>query len=294
VTETVSFSAPNYATIPAALATDPGTGAQPGMKWRTHQVANRGNTIAETERQLAGELGESEHDPSAQVAGGYFEINYVNFDQNAGDAGNFNSAAEGDLAVFDEYIPGIPGLNGSTDYIAAEALAYIEIPQPGVYTMVVNSDDGFQVSTGNATSPAFLVLGSFDAGRGQADTVFYFKVDKAGVYLFRLLYFEGGSDARVEWFTINPDGTRALVNGTQTGALKAFRTRTVAEPALPSTESPAISISQSSNGLTISWTGTGSLQEAPSILGPWTASASQANPQTVTASGAAKFFRVLP
>ena len=124
-------------------------------------------------------------------------------------------------------------MNGSTDYVAGEAIAYIEIPQPGVYSMVVNSDDGFQVSMGNATNTTYLILGAFDAGRGQADTQFYFNAEKAGVYLFRLLYFEGGSDARVEWFTINSDGKRALVNGTQAGALKAYRTRTVAEPPLP-------------------------------------------------------------
>ena len=39
--------------------------------------------------------------PSAEVAGGYFEIAYVNFDQNAGDAGNFNSSAADELAVAD-------------------------------------------------------------------------------------------------------------------------------------------------------------------------------------------------
>ncbi len=234
VVETVSFKAPDYAKIPTGLATALGTGAQAGMKWKTHQVASRGNTIADTEKQLAGELGPSEHDPSAEVAGGYFEIPYVNFDQNGGDAGNFNSSAQAELAVQDEYIPGIPGLNGSVDYVAGEALAYVEIPQPGGYSMVVNSDDGFQVSVGNASAPTYLVLGSFDAGRSQADTSFFFWVDKAGVYLFRLLYFEGTGDARVEWFTVNANGTRALVNGTQTGALKAYRTRTVAEPPLPS------------------------------------------------------------
>jgi len=47
----------------------------------------------------------------------------------------------------------------------------------------------------------------------------------------------------------------------------------------------------SGNNVTISWTGTGTLQEAASVAGPWTASASQSNPQTVPATGT-KFFRV--
>lgn len=235
VVENLTFKAAEYVTLAPSLATALGTGAQAGMKWRTHQLpTSRADSIAATEQQLAGQLGASEHDPSGQVAGGYFEINVVNFDQNLGEAGNFRASGENELAVADEAIPGIPGINSGTDEVAGEALAYVEIPQAGVYTMVVNSDDGFQVSVGNAANPTFQILGKFDAGRGQADTSFFFRVENPGVYLFRLLYFEGGGDARVEWFTVNANGTRALVNGTQTGALKAFRTRTVAEPPLPS------------------------------------------------------------
>jgi len=43
--------------------------------------------------------------------------------------------------------------------------------------------------------------------------------------------------------------------------------------------------------ITISWTGEGRLEEAAALTGPWTAAASQANPQTITASGI-KFFRL--
>ena len=45
--------------------------------------------------------------------------------------------------------------------------------------------------------------------------------------------------------------------------------------------------------VTLSWTGTGTLQEASSVNGPWTAAASQANPQTTTASGPAKYYRLV-
>ncbi len=43
--------------------------------------------------------------------------------------------------------------------------------------------------------------------------------------------------------------------------------------------------------ITISWEGEGTLQEAASLNGPWTAAASQTNPQTITAAGI-KFFRI--
>jgi len=44
--------------------------------------------------------------------------------------------------------------------------------------------------------------------------------------------------------------------------------------------------------VTLSWTGTGTLQEAASVTGPWTNSANQANPQTTPAAGAAKYYRI--
>ncbi len=43
--------------------------------------------------------------------------------------------------------------------------------------------------------------------------------------------------------------------------------------------------------VTISWTGTGQLEEAAAVTGPWIPSANQSNPQTITATGV-KFFRL--
>ena len=42
----------------------------------------------------------------------------------------------------------------------------------------------------------------------------------------------------------------------------------------------------------ISWEGNGTLQEAPSAVGPWTSAADQGNPQTIPAQGT-KFFRLM-
>ncbi|MCE2828104.1 MAG: hypothetical protein LW626_13680, partial [Verrucomicrobium sp.] len=233
--ETVGFTASTYATLSADLATAPGTGAEAGMSWRTHQLGAArpgGTTLAAAESQLAGALGASEHDGSGEV-GGVFKIDFVNFDQASGEAGNFKASGLAELSLNDEAIPGIPGLNGGVDNIAGEALAFLEIPAAGLYTMVVNSDDGFQVSVGTTNNPKAQVLGEFNGGRGSSDTRFYFEAPKAGVYLFRLLWMEGSGGANVEWFTVNADGTRALVNGTQAGALRSFRRRTVGEPSLP-------------------------------------------------------------
>lgn len=287
VTDAVKFTAPEFTDIPAALATAPGTGAQPGMRWRTHQIdGTRANTIAATEQQLRGDLGPSVHDTTGQGADGFFPIDFVNFDQNTGDAGNFNSAAVPPQNVSDLGIPGIPGVNGGTDYIAAEGVTFLDL-QAGVYTMVVNSDDGFQVSAGTTNSPTQLVLGKWDAGRGASDTAFHFKINQAGVYLFRLLYFEGTSEARVEWFTVNTDGSRALVGGTQTGALKAYRVRTVAEPSVPANSGIG---SYTITGGKLMLTFTGTLKSATSISGPFQPVAGASSPHGVTLSGAQQFF----
>jgi type III restriction enzyme len=223
-----------------------------------------------------------------------FKIDYVNFDQASGEAGNFKGSGLGELAVNDEGIPGIPGVNGSTDNIAGEVLTFVEIPAAGVYAMVVNSDDGFQVSVGTTNNVKSQVLGEFNGGRGSSDTQFYFEATKAGVYLFRLLWMEGGSGANVEWFTVNADGTRALVNGTQAGALRTFRRRTVAEPGGGSTTPLAFSsIVRNANGsITLTWTGGGTLQSSASIKGPWTDVAGATSPLTLTPDQASQFARV--
>jgi hypothetical protein len=289
-----SFTTIDYPTLPPALGTDIGTGATAGMRWRTHQLnEGRGTTIALAEQQLAGDLGPSFHNTTGQGADGFFAIDFVNFDEAAGAQGNFTANAAAPQNVADVLIPGIPGTaTANTDNIAAECFAFLEL-QPGFYTMVVNSDDGFEVSMGNATEPKYLSLGEFDGGRGASDTVFYFGVEKAGVYLFRLLWFEGGGGANVEWFTVNPDGSRALVNGTQTGSLKSFRTRTVPEPEIPVGGDATFAPPTITDGqVNLSWEGTGTLQESIDLIN-WTDSANQANPQTVAPVGTIKAYRIL-
>lgn len=44
--------------------------------------------------------------------------------------------------------------------------------------------------------------------------------------------------------------------------------------------------------LSVSWSGTGKLQEADVVTGPWNDAANQTNPQTVTVTGKAKFYRI--
>lgn len=247
VEESASFTAPVYGVLSASLSTPLGSGSQPGLKWRTHQTETaRAAVIADAEAQLRGELGVSVHDITGQEADGYFAIDYVNFEQDAAEAGNFKASGEAPLNVADVLIPGIAA---AADRITGEALTFLEIPQPGLYTMVVNSDDGFQVSTGPTNNLTQMVLGKWDSGRGAADSEFYFEAAQAGVYPFRLLWFEGTGGASVEWFTVNSDGSRALIGGTQPGALKAFRVRT----GTPAEAPPALSVTRTGSNVALSW-----------------------------------------
>ena len=68
----------------------------------------------------------------------------------------------------------------------------------------------------------------------------------------------------------------------------------VVEPPPPVEAGTLNAPAREGNGdITLSWDGGGSLEEAASINGPWSASADQANPQTRTPSGTA-FFRLVP
>ncbi|MEE4175861.1 MAG: PA14 domain-containing protein, partial [Xanthomonadales bacterium] len=234
---TYEFTVVDYAVLPAELATALGTGADPGMTWRAHQTAaGRLNFVVDREQQLVDGYGPSIHDPAGEVDGA-FQIDFVNFEQDAGEAGNFTASAAAPQDVADTYLPGIPrGHAGGTDNIAAECETFVEFDSPGLKTMVVNSDDGFEVTSGVMSDllreKKYVSLGVADYGKGASDVTFNIWVEQAGTYYMRLVWFEGGGGANCEWFTVNEDGSRALVGGTQTGSLPAYRTRSVAEPTI--------------------------------------------------------------
>lgn len=148
-----SFSVATYSVLPEDLWTAPGTGdpTKPGFKARVWQVEARSNTMVNrvyrAEQELVGAAGPNVADLSG-ATDGWFYLDVINWDQDLANNGNFG---------FDKYeipIPGIPGITGSTDNIAAEIITYVEFPTPGFYAMGVNSDDGFKV-TATDTAPAY-------------------------------------------------------------------------------------------------------------------------------------------
>jgi hypothetical protein len=197
------------------------------------------NNTQRAEDQLAGRLG----DPISgnalanyAVAGsgprGTHPVTVVNWNQEArpgtgtqAQAGNFTDTST--PASPDQPIPGIPGTDpdspDNTDNMAAEIVGYLELTA-GLHRLGVNSDDGFRLTAGHGT--AAKQLGVFSGGRGAADSMFYVSVEQDGLYPVRLIWYEGGGGASVEFFsedfTASPP-TKILVNDrTNPKAIRAY------------------------------------------------------------------------
>ncbi len=237
--ESVEIKAPsNFGFLSADFKVDDADTSKPGFVARVSQISDvqveianafqHGNTGDGAEKQLRGEFLDPDGNPWLNEAGDFdattFEITptnleLINLDQAEGSMGNFNDST----GFPDGPIPGIPGFNDSTDGIAAEFLAYVEL-KAGFNTMGVNSDDGFRVTSGPSPVDKFgTLLGVFEGGRGAADTTFNFVVEEAGVYPMRLLWYEGRGGANCEWFSV-VDGEKILVNDTSNAnGNKAYR-----------------------------------------------------------------------
>lgn len=124
---------------------------------------------------------------------------------------------------------------------------------------------------------------------GAVDVTVGFTVPKAGIYPFRLVAGQESGRANLEFFSLKSDGTRVLVNDpTDPEALRAFRSRTaVVVPVM--FNAPTLV----DGNLNLSWTGTGVLQEAPALTGPWSNSPSQANPQSIPTTAAGRVYRLV-
>jgi hypothetical protein len=166
------------------------------------------------------------------------------------------------------------------------------------YANVVTWNDllqrGISVNTdplaGSGTVLASIVAEGDPANNGAViaewqagDTLANGAKDKLGGH--RLVFLSGSREQGITSqaagiFDLTADGTRLFLNAIQY----------MAQPAVvPSQFNP---VTLSGGNITLSWTGGGTLEEAASVAGPWSASGNQANPQTIPATGASKFYRL--
>ena len=178
------------------------------------------NNTALREQHLRGEVGGDNIADDWQSDNYVWTVDLINMDQNEGPAGEFFDRADGSSRdVFDEYIPGIPGLTDSTDNITAEIKTVVNIPSAGLYSFGFNSDDGFRTSIGNDAADS-LIVGEFNGGRGASTTSFDVYFQKPGNYAMRTIWYEGGGGTNFEWFTNEP--AKALLNDRDNGGLETY------------------------------------------------------------------------
>lgn len=211
ITHTFTFTTEDIPTL-SNKAGEVGEGGDSGMLVNARQSTDaRGNNTDEAEAQIAGSGDLFEADD--------VEVLYINHNQDVGgNAGRFGE----DIGMFDAGL--MDEVN--TDNITWEVLTYVEFPEAGIVTMAVNSDDGFRVTHGAEPEldDDHVELGVFSGGRGASDTIFRFVVPEPGIYPLRLLWYEGGGGANVEWWTLDGDGVRHLINGPDDdAAFKAYQ-----------------------------------------------------------------------
>ena len=236
-----TFSVVGYATVASSLAISNVDSSKKGFLFRTVQSAEvLGNDSALREQHLAGEVG-GENIADDWGSDDYvWTVDLINFDQDGNAQGEFRDLGDGSSQdVFDDFIPGIPRPEGGTDNITGEIHTVVRVPKAGLYTFGFNSDDGFKTIAGNDAADS-VYLGGFNGGRGASTTSFRVLFPKAGDYPLRSIWYQGGGDANLEWFTITPN--KALLNDTGNGGLATFAVK-------PELATSVTSVSPASGGV---------------------------------------------
>ena len=233
INKEVGFTTPSYAVIGADNALS-GNFNERGFKMRVLQ-ANQGiaNATGPREEHLAGTLTDADGNELENFIddfgfdGDTIDIEgVINFDQDGNPQGVFRDSGDGSVTdVFDDFIPGIPGLDGSTDQITAEILTVVEIPSSGLYNFAFNSDDGFKTTAGAVgDAQNAIVIAEFSGGRGASTSFGTVLFEEPGFYKLRSLWYEGGGGANLEWWTADLEGNPiALLNDDAAGGLKTYR-----------------------------------------------------------------------
>lgn len=235
-----TFSVTDYVTLNPAIARSSSSGLKRGILTRSAQAPADtpiGSDIRRAISQLAGNLMDTDGNAVAdeatqgELAGGYTESEYIDFELNGDPFGNFEN-----FAMF----PGIPGEGGHTTLFSTEAIGYLKL-DPGFYQLGVNvhvsqpdknDNDNWRMYVGNPAADLFSeAIGNFELTlqgfvAGANDTLFEFFVTEGGYYPFRLVYWNKGSGAGLELFSVDTEnGEKLLINDPDdNSAIKAYYT----------------------------------------------------------------------
>ena len=183
-------------------------------------------SVAKAEQELLGAITNSDTSlPYPNLAAGpngdgrFHESGTINYDITGSPQASFTFNTK---SPFPYLAPVAPG--GTNNFIALEALFYVQLTA-GVHTFAVRSDDGFKQTVGVTVCDTNLVLGIFDAGRGNDfPSTYDFIVQTNGLYPMRLLYFQGEFGGNIEFYSVNrTNGENILINDSSNPrAVKAY------------------------------------------------------------------------
>lgn len=241
-------------TIPPSFAAPEGSinTSDRGFLVRVHQLPggvqrDPRHDLETVELQLAGELTDEDGVPYDNEA----DLTDTSYQKNPDDSFivesviNFSDATdpfldtignEGNFTPDDKY-PAIPGFgNGEklNDDFAMEILTFLELKE-GINRLGVNSNEGFRftIGVGTNTKDAFAVQPTgavFGGARGGGNTEWELDVEVAGIYPVRLVHWDGGGTAAIEFFSMQGE-ERILINDSgNANAIKAYRTATGSAP----------------------------------------------------------------
>lgn len=239
VTESSTFTAFYFGTLTPEMQAENVSLDRPGFKWRVFQNEIFPNTsLANTELAILGQLVDDGGFPvtdnnasniapfgPAIGAGVVIESGLLEFEIPT--VIDLNSGGENETGNFtpDQQMPGVPGINASSDGVSAEIITYVDLPA-GFFTMGVNSDDAFRAEGGIIeVAETRVLLGEFDGPRDANNTTFFVNVIEAGIYPLRVIWNNGGGQGQVEIFTVKEDGTKVLLNDTANGGFQTYRSK---------------------------------------------------------------------
>jgi hypothetical protein len=312
-TNSWTFRVLNWTTLNASDA-QPLTAANPasrGFRVKMTQVATipagvTQNSVARAEDQLAGIIGPNLAFPGSGPDGSYIYSGIINWNNNFQTnvtpapnqvpIGNFQGPNSYDAGTgwpfpfyADEPLPGVPGTGRSNvDNAAAEVFAYLALPTAGLYRFAVNSDDGFGVKVGTPGVTNGTEILQFNAGKGSSDIPFTFAITEPGLYPIRVIWYNGGGGANLEFFSYDANGNKIPVNDANNpAAIKAYYE--VAGAAVPRITESTIT----AGNITIKWENGGTLEWAPAIDSTtWTTTGNSSGTFSEAVAAGNKFYRV--
>ncbi|MCX6926902.1 MAG: hypothetical protein NT154_27400, partial [Verrucomicrobia bacterium] len=189
----------------------------------------------------------------------------------------------------DRKFPGIESSTAPGNNFALQAWTVVYL-RARYYHMNVTMSTGFKLFIGlgaDETELPFTFTPCTNCGGDDGPWYTDFLISQAGYYPFRLLFYSRGGGSSLEWVDVAPDGLTYLINENASEALPAYVPLGTFVPL------PVLSVQRTGNGLNISWTGSGVLQTATNVSGPWSDILNAPNPYPVQTTGSRAFYRVV-